>query len=251
MDFAILCLFIGYSRLWQRCRFRGLQHLPEGPVIVMSNHTCSADPAFLVAATRRPPGFLFAEEYFLMPVVNRLFRHIRCIPVRRNGRDVGALRQALRQLSEGLLVVIFPEGGLYNAGRGMPRRGKSGAAWIALRSKAPILPVLIEGGPQTSDVAGAWLRPFQPAVRVSFGPPVDLSDYLDRPVTRKAVEQVMTRLMESMWGLMDQKHRRCKSTSLYHERQLGYAGPGQEGCDTLGATQPVSPRGGGFTAKEE
>ena len=116
-----------------------------------------------------------------------------CVPVSRNGRDAVAARTAIRRLQEGRVICIFPEGGLSNAGRPRLRPGKAGAALIALRSQAPVFPALISGGPQTSSLKGAWLRPSR--VRVRFGRAIDLSVYQGRPLDRRLLEEVTRVLM--------------------------------------------------------
>ena len=129
----------------------------------------------------------------------RLFEHMACVPVSRRGRDISAARLALRRLSAGRILGIFPEGGLSNAGRRRVRRGKAGVAWLALHSRAPVIPALITGGPQMSQVLLAWLLPSR--VRVTFGPPVDLSAYYDRALDRRLLEEVATHLMDRVAAL--------------------------------------------------
>lgn len=194
-----------YARLWHRCTIHGIHRVPRsGPVILVANHTCSADPAFLLASSPRPISFLLAEEYIRLPVIAGIFRFLRCVPVRRNGRDVAAVRCALRRLSAGGLLGIFPEGGLSNAGRGQPRRFKAGAVLLALRSGAPVVPVLILGGPQTRHVLDAWLCPSRQRTRVIFGAPFALS----AAGGRQHLERTMRQVMEQLWALGDRKGRK-------------------------------------------
>ncbi len=204
-EFVCLGLIDAYSRLVHRCSFVGAEQIPaSGPVLLMANHTCSADPAFLSAACPRVIGFLLAQEYYAsVPVLHLLFQRMGCVPVRRDGRDVPTVRRALARLSNGQVLGIFPEGGLSNAGRGRPRRGKAGVAYLALRSGAPVVPAAILGGPQTDDIFTAWLWPFPSRVQLIFGPPVDLSAFRGRRIDRKLIEQTMAVLAASLRDLMD------------------------------------------------
>jgi 1-acyl-sn-glycerol-3-phosphate acyltransferase len=189
-----------YARLWHRLTCNGLASLPRrGPAILIANHTCSADAAFLTAGYPRPLSFLMADEYSRIPVLRQVFHYLACVPVSRNGRDAVAVRVALRRLADNRVVCIFPEGGLSNAGRTRLRRGKAGAALLALRSRAPVIPALIRGGPQTSQVLRAWVTPSR--VRLVFGPPVDLSAYYGRPIDRRLLEEVTRVLMERIEAL--------------------------------------------------
>jgi 1-acyl-sn-glycerol-3-phosphate acyltransferase len=186
--------FVVYARLWHGCVVRRGAPLPKkGPAIVVSNHTCSADAALVSAGCRRLLSFIVAKEYYDIPGVGGILTHTECVPARRDGRDAVCLRQGLRRLSEGKVLCIFPEGGLSNAGRGRPRPGKAGVAYLALRSRAPVYPACIVNGPQTYQVLPAWLKPSR--ARVNFGPAVDLSPYYDRPLTRKLLEEVTALLM--------------------------------------------------------
>jgi 1-acyl-sn-glycerol-3-phosphate acyltransferase len=202
-EFVCLGLIDAYSRFVHRCSFVGAENIPvTGPVLLMANHTCSADPAFLSAACPRVIGFLLAEEYYAsVPVLHLLFQRMGCVPVRRDGRDVPTVRRALARLSSGQVLGIFPEGGLSNAGRGSPRRGKAGVAYLALRSGVPVVPAMIQGGPQTDDIATAWLCPFPSRVKVIIGPPVDLSRYLGKRIDRKLIEEAMTVLTRALLHL--------------------------------------------------
>jgi len=183
-----------YARLWHRWSANGPARVPaRGPAILVSNHTCSADPAFLTAGCARPLSFVIAREYYNIGLLRPLFDYIGCVPVARNGRDAVGVRVALRRLEEGRVLCIFPEGGLSHAGRRGIRPGKAGVALLALRSRVPVFPALISGGPQTTSLLRAWLGSSR--VRVTFGPAVDLSPYYDRPIDRKLLEEVTGMLM--------------------------------------------------------
>jgi 1-acyl-sn-glycerol-3-phosphate acyltransferase len=189
-----------YVQLWHRWSCDRMAPLPAtGPALVISNHTCSADPAFLWAGSPRPLSFLIAKEFYAQPGVQRICDAIHCVPVVRNGRDPQAVRESLRRLKEGRVVCIFPEGGLSTAGR-RSRPGKQGMAYLALKSRVPVIPAHIAGGPKTSEVLEAWLRPSR-GVRVTFGPPLDLSAYYDRPLDRKLLHEVTLFLMSRVFGL--------------------------------------------------
>lgn len=183
-----------YVRLWHGCRCRGWPLPRGGPAIVVANHTCSADAALVTAICPRPPCFLIAGPYYANALLRRFFESIHAVPVMRDGGDVTAVRLALRRLQEGHILVIFPEGGLSNAGRSRPRRGKAGVALLALLSGAPVVPVCIQGGPQTNQVLRAWLRPSR--AQVVCGRPVDLSGYRTRPRNRQVLEEVTQLILD-------------------------------------------------------
>lgn len=216
VHFLGLGLFRAYSQLWHCWTSNGpLPLFPKGPALIVANHTCATDPAFITAGSSRPFGFLLAEEYYHIWFLRPLFAYIGCLPVKRDGYDVAALRRAGRLLSAGEVLCIFPEGDLSNAGRSRPRPGKLGVAWLALRSRAPVYPVGIAGGPRTSDVLPAWLKPSR--VRVAYGPPLDLSAYHDRPLSRALLAEVTDRIMDEITRLCEQAARPRVSKETHHD----------------------------------
>ena len=81
--------------------------LPEhGGVIIISNHISGLDPLLLVAAARRPLRFMIAREEYERFGLKWLFKAMGCIPVERNGRPDSALREAIRALTDGEVIVL-------------------------------------------------------------------------------------------------------------------------------------------------
>lgn len=210
VDYLGIGFWNWYARLWHRWSSNGQAPLPaQGPAILVSNHTCSADPSFLTAGCARRLSFLLAEEFYGFPLVARLFEFLHCVPVRRDGKDARSVRLSLRRLEEGRVLCIFPEGGLSHVGRKGPVVGKAGIAYIALKSRVPVYPALIRKGPQTSKVLDSWLKPSR-GVRVTFGPPLDLSRFYDRPVSRKLLEEMTRYIMRRIHDLGIQEPRTKK-----------------------------------------
>ncbi len=139
---------------------------PAAPYVFASNHFSQLDPPLIGTVLRRPLIFLALDE---LSTANR-FLAWACsiygtIPVSRTGRQVAAVRAALRALDSGEPVGLFPEG------RRTMRWGdeplKRGAAWLAHRAEVPLVPVAIEG---TDRVMGIDNKLRRGAVRVSVGP---------------------------------------------------------------------------------
>lgn len=201
LDFLAVRIARAYAQLWHRCSTNRRAPLPQkGAALLVSNHTCSADPAFIASGCERSIGFLIAQEYYQARALRWFFDFLRCVPVKRNHRDIGGVRAALRRLSEGCVLCIFPEGGLSNAGRNRIGLVKPGIALLAIRSRAPVYPAAVIGGPQTSSVLRGWLLPSCP-VKVVYGPPVDLSDYYDRRINRQVLEEVTAIIMNRIAAL--------------------------------------------------
>jgi 1-acyl-sn-glycerol-3-phosphate acyltransferase len=200
-----------YVQFWHRWWAPRASTLPAtGPVLLISNHTSSSDPTFLqTACNTRILGWLSSHEHYdIHPLVRKLQNALYCVPVQRTGQDATALRLALRRLREGRALAIFPEGNLSGVAKGRLRTPKGGAAWLALRSGAAVVPAYIAGGPQTHNLLRAWLWPSPRPVRVYLGPPIDLAAFRDRPITRRLVEEVARYLMDQVVALAPKSAQR-------------------------------------------
>jgi 1-acyl-sn-glycerol-3-phosphate acyltransferase len=178
---------------------------PRGPALIVSNHPCHADPALLIASCRRWIHYLQAQEEYDRPLLCPFFRLFGCIPVRRGGPDRSAIRRALDCLKHGAVVGLFPEGDLSPPGGHCLRPGFHGAALLALRSDAPVIPAFIAGTQPAAGIVVDWLRP-APNVRIRFGPPIDLSEHRGLPITRARLQAVTEELMERIAALAPQAY---------------------------------------------
>ncbi|MEE8538112.1 MAG: lysophospholipid acyltransferase family protein, partial [Acidobacteriota bacterium] len=117
------------------------------------------------------------------------------VPVSSNRQDALALRQALRMLRRGEVVGVFPEGERRADGKvGEPRLG---AALLAARSGAAVVPVGIRGAYRALPPRGLFPKPFR--VEVVFGPPLQW-DGAD--AGREALEGFSQRMMEAVGDLI-------------------------------------------------
>lgn len=152
-------------------RVIGLDNIPRrGPVIVLANHMNFIDPPILGALLRRKVIFMAKTELFRKPLLGWVVKHYDAFPVKRGEPDHRALRQALKVLADGGALGMFPEG--TRSKTGILQRGHTGAALIALRSGAPIVPVAITGTNGVLRWPNILLRP---AVTVNIGPAFSLS----------------------------------------------------------------------------
>jgi 1-acyl-sn-glycerol-3-phosphate acyltransferase len=228
-----------FVRLWHRCSAVAPALLPaQGPVLVVANHPNHSDPAFLLASCARPLGFLHAREQYNVFLLRQLFRRAGCIPVARDGRDVAGTRLALRRLHEGAALVIFPEGEVSRPGRDGMAPAKAGIAFLALRSRAPVYPVWIEGGPQRHDLLRDWLWPSR-GVRLFFGPAVDLVPYYGRPIDRKLLQEVAALLLRRLADLRpdpkDNPGPRKQKSEVRSQKQQACPGRRPPACGVLSA----------------
>ena len=128
-----------------RIRVEGKENIPAGQnFVVCANHTSNLDPPMLGLCLPIKLRYMAKEELFHNKLFGGLIRALGAFPIRRGGSDVGALRAAMKMLHSGECVAIFPEGGRSKT-KGVLRKGKQGAALIAVKSGVNILPVGISG----------------------------------------------------------------------------------------------------------
>jgi 1-acyl-sn-glycerol-3-phosphate acyltransferase len=127
---------------YYRLSVTGADHVPRtGPAVLAANHDSLIDIPILVSATRRPVWFMAKEELFRGAVASRFFHSLGGFPVRRGGPDLEAVRSALEVLRRGRLLGMYPES--TRTGDLLPFY--PGAAWVALATGAPLVPVAIQG----------------------------------------------------------------------------------------------------------
>ena len=195
--------------------WRGWEHLPEtGGFVVAPNHISHVDPlafAHYLYDSGRSPFFLGKESVFRVPVVGAILRGAQQIPVHRNtGQAVDAFRSAVAAVEEGKCVGVYPEGTLTRDPDLWPMVGKTGAARIALATRCPVVPVAQWGPQEILAPYSKRLRLFpRKTMHVLAGPPVDLSDLYDRPlsaeVLREATERIMTAITVQLEQLRGEK----------------------------------------------
>ena len=196
-----------YVRLVHHVKVRGCSGdclPPQGPCIMVSDHRSGVDSVILSVLTRRRVRFLVAREYYEMPVLHRMFRALRCIPVKRDGADFGGTKQALRALRAGEVIGIFPQGGIRRQGE--PFEGKAGVALLALRGRAAVVPIHIEGSPNLDSVFGAVFTPSRTVIHV--GPPLSFeksSSGTSGKTSRAELERVTEAIFDAIGSLGREK----------------------------------------------
>ena len=200
------CLLWGvaylFVKLLWRTRWSGPLPLPPGQgAVIVCNHRSSVDPFFLQTAADRPIHWMVAREYCQNRSFAWFLNACEVIPVGRGGIDTAATKAALRITAGGGLVGMFPEGRI-NMTEDLMLPGRPGAAWLALKTRAPVVPCYIEGSPFTGTAWGPFLKPAR--VEVRFGQPLDLSEFFGREGESGVVEEVMRRCLVAIAELAGQ-----------------------------------------------
>jgi 1-acyl-sn-glycerol-3-phosphate acyltransferase len=133
------------TRLLCRIDVAQLERVPaHGPLILVTNHTNLVEvPLLYTRLQPRPATCFVASVRWQNPFYRWLLDGAHMIPMHRGEADIAALRQGLRRLEQGWIVIIAPEGRRSRTGK--LQRGKAGVVPLALRSGAPLLPLVYFG----------------------------------------------------------------------------------------------------------
>jgi 1-acyl-sn-glycerol-3-phosphate acyltransferase len=203
----------------QRGRGKVARRLPDGPIIVVSNHTSYADGVLLALACRRlgrSLRLLATSGLFDVPILGGVLRRIGFIPVKRgSAAAVEALDLAAEALERGEAVGLFPEGRITRDPARWPERAKTGAVRLALRTGAPIVPVATTGAHELVGRKRIFFRllrnlVLRPKVRSKIGDPIDVRALAGGASTatpdqvREISDLVMARVIELLAALREE-----------------------------------------------
>jgi 1-acyl-sn-glycerol-3-phosphate acyltransferase len=178
-----------------RITARGLENVPKkGPAILVINHLGDADVVLVGAVLGTYPDAMGKIELNDHWLVGPIFRAYGIIWVHRGRPDRRALRAALEGLAQGRILALAPEGRQSTTG-GL-EEGTEGAAFLAMKSGAPIVPLAMTGT-DNENVYGNLRRFKRTAVTISAGKPFFIREQADRQdMIREGTRQIMGSLAE-------------------------------------------------------
>jgi 1-acyl-sn-glycerol-3-phosphate acyltransferase len=208
----------------------GKENLPRAdqrPLIVIANHFSWFDAPILAIHLPFQPAFLVATESLRNWWVRGFITLFDGIPIWRGQVDRNALRMSLDGLQRGLILGVFPEGGMNPDNReriargeqipeirghasrrsGALVRGRSGTALLAIQSQAFILPVAIIGSERILDNLSKWRRtPVHFAIGPIFGP-LQIDETLRGPARRALLDRTTDEMMIHIASLFPPERR--------------------------------------------
>jgi 1-acyl-sn-glycerol-3-phosphate acyltransferase len=175
-----------------RVHYTGRENIPaSGGVLVVSNHQSHFDPPLVGIGSRRRMNYVARESLFSFRPFGWFLKSVGAIPINRDGLGLSGIKESLKLLKKGEMVLIFPEGTRTRDGE--IGRFHAGFTTLAARSNAVILPVAIEGAFQ------AWPKtkkfPGLGKIRVHFGRPIPHAEIAGRD-EHELVAEVHRRVCE-------------------------------------------------------
>jgi len=155
---------------------KGIENIPKkGGFIIASNHLSYLDSPIIGVASPRKLHYLAKLSLFKIPVLSFLIRIYGAIPIEREKEYSISIRKGLEILKKEEGLVIFPEG--TRNPKGEVKIPKKGVAFLAYKTKVPVIPVKLKGTEKALAIGGKFVKPVK--VKVIFGPPVKVesNDY--------------------------------------------------------------------------
>ena len=176
-----------WCKIYYKAEINGLENIPkEGPIIFCGNHRTYLDPPLMVVTAKRDMRFLAKEELYENKFLAFLGWVFEAIAVKRDEKDVTAIKESLKALKNGQCIALFPEGTRNGIEKG--EKLKDGVAFFATRSGAKVVPCGIKGGNKENR-----------KVTITYGKPLDYSKYKgekNKEVLDKITNEIMNNIIE-------------------------------------------------------
>jgi len=158
----------------------------HGGFILASNHSSNLDPVLLGICSVRRINFMAKIELFKGALGYILIR-LGAFPIKRGEADLGAMKEALKRLKNGSVILIFVEGTRRIGDQ--PPKAQAGAGFLAMKSGVPVVPVYVQG---TNKVWAPGTKFFKKGpVTATFGEPFFVND---APTHTEASQSILDKI---------------------------------------------------------
>jgi len=186
-------LFRPLASMWFGLELKGWRVPKAGRWLVVSNHISGWDPPLTALAFYpRQIEFMAKEELFENALMRWIMFKLGAFPVKRHGRDMRALREAVRRLRDEHMVGLYPEGHRSFTGKMLP--WYPGVGYLLVKGITPVLPVAIRG--TEGGITWADLLPRRRKIVIHVGKPVYPRDLYPNLTMEKALEVLRARVGE-------------------------------------------------------
>lgn len=163
---------LAYSKLFYRLEVIGKENEPkEGGCIAIANHASLFDPIAVASALKRDVYFMAKSDLEKFAPLRWLFKICNVTPVRRGESDMAALRKSFDIINGGNIMGVFPQGTRIPCSVPDVETSQAGIGLMALKTKAPILPISICYGKKNQKPT------FFRKVKIVIGQPIYYEEY--------------------------------------------------------------------------
>ena len=180
-------------------RFYGPKKVKDGPCVYVCNHYGMFDPIYPAVTTSEGIHFIAKKELTKTPVIGWAMRKIKGIAANRDGNDLRVVMDSFKCLKNGEKIALFPEGTRNKIGAEL-LPFHHGAAMISIKTKAPIIPMMIYEKPRVFRMS-----------HILIGEPFELTEYYDRKLTEEEMNEADEKIRQRMLDMRAQ-HREWLET---------------------------------------
>ncbi|HEY8996775.1 MAG TPA: lysophospholipid acyltransferase family protein [Edaphobacter sp.] len=174
---------------------QGMENVPEGRAcIFMCNHVSNLDPPVVLPLLPGRCSVMLKKELMSIPILGRAMRMGQFVPVERGGKRDAAQASVLaagKALNDGLNMLVFPEGTRSKDGR--LSAFKKGPFFLAMETKAPVVPVAIMGTEKMMSKGSAAIIPG--VARIRLLPAIEVTDFQTREDLLRAVRSAIAEVL--------------------------------------------------------
>ena len=122
---------------------KGVENLPEGPVLFVSNHPSHMDSAVIHGFIRKPKGFVADKDASRIPILRTWFKYMKCVFIDRKNamQNIKSMEESLKLLKKGHSLVIYPEGRINASGK--LNSFRNGCFKLAVKAGVPVVPITL------------------------------------------------------------------------------------------------------------
>lgn len=187
-----------FFKLYIGFRVYGKKNVPrKGAFILAANHSSYLDPLLLAASFKRSLHFITRDRVLRAPIIGWFLKYANTIPVKRHGRDISAIKEALSILSKGKVLAVFPEG--TRSKNRKFKKAKPGIGFLVYKAKVPVVPVYIEGSFDAQPRGIKTLK--RHPIRIHIGRPIDFRRKCAKPQGTELYQGISDEIMQKIAAL--------------------------------------------------
>ena len=184
----------------------GKENIPNGKAVMLCNHFRGIDPGFIAKVYNKDIKFLAKKELFKNKLLAKIITSFGAISIDREHPDIKTMLEIIKYLKEEHKILIFPEGTRNRTDTNELQEIKNGAEIFAVKTKAPILPMMIY---KKSKI-------FRKTYMM-IGKPFELTEFYDKKLTQEDYDKMNAIIVDKLktvhkelTDLIEKKHASSK-----------------------------------------